>query len=99
MIVALAALGSSVSSARAAEEPKAFEARITTELEAKNAEAAALFRKANEARERGDMASARDLYSQVHEKMTDEIRDRLVIHGVVIPKPGDKPAEEDTEAA
>jgi Zn-dependent protease with chaperone function len=49
-----------------ADEKTDFEARIVAELAAKNPEAVTVFQKANDARDRGDAAQARELYRQVH---------------------------------
>jgi tetratricopeptide (TPR) repeat protein len=53
--------------ARAGDE--AFDQRIMAELEAKDADAARLFREANEARERGDVEGARARYLEVRARV------------------------------
>lgn len=55
--------------AQASAASKDFEARITAELEASSPEAARLFRQANEAREKGDHATAAGLYAEVYDRV------------------------------
>ena len=52
-------------SPRAATADDDFEARINAELLSQSSEASALFKRANEARERRDLTTARDLYAEV----------------------------------
>jgi len=59
----------SAAAAAAAARYEAFQARITSELEAIDPQAAGIFKQANEARAREDHATARDLYAQVYEKV------------------------------
>lgn len=56
-----------------AESPKEFDTKIEAELRAKNAEAADVFVRANEARAREDHATAADLYAEVRAKAPDFI--------------------------
>ncbi len=49
----------------AADDPDAFDREIAAEIQAQSPDAASAFRGANEARDRGDLARARELYQEV----------------------------------
>jgi Zn-dependent protease with chaperone function len=68
VLCALALSLSFVATAAFATDPAAFDAKIEAELRAIDDDAATIFRRANEARARGDFEAAANLYAQVRAK-------------------------------